>query len=375
MSYVWAGCLRAGLLLCVGFVATSACAAQKHSLSPASLLQEIKTHGARKVVTRLSTEIESPSTAEGFKQSSTPLWDEVIEQIETGNSQWLDVAQALKPGTDVHLSESLNIALSIALPKAPSQVLRILGSDRRNFQVETICSALLIEPSPGVQEALLQRSEAALRALRVPKLEDERQACLQHVQTSLRRLVQINEQEWQRRRELMATAPSGSLAPAPLLQEIKTHGARHVVARLSLGTSTAAPITKGEPPQIEETHAWDAVLEHIQTGDAQWLNVAQALEAGTDAAASAQLSNAVLLALPNATVNVLRMLRMDDPGLTLESVCSVIPMGPQLDIQQALLRSEKALLDLRMSELDDKRQRCLKYVLEAKKKFSEYESR
>lgn len=375
VSYASAGCLRAGLLL---FVATAACAAQKHSLTPALVLQEVRTHGAKKVVARLSKEVELPSGTEGFRQFAAPLWDEVIEQIETGDPQWLAVAQALRPGTDAGSAEALMITISQALPNAPANVLRIVNTDahdQRSFNIERVCSASLIEPLSGVQESLLQRSEAALLALRVPELEGKRQACLQHIQASQNRLVQINEQELRRRKELMATASSGPLVPAPLLQEIKTHGARHVVARLWLWTRTELPVKTQGPPQFEETHEWDQALAHIQTGDVQWLNVAQALEPGTDAASSAQLSNAVMLALPSATVNVLRMLRANDPGVTLESVCSVIPMAPQLDIQQVLLRNEAALLDLRVPELDDKRQSCLKHMQEAKKRFREYESR
>lgn len=184
MNYARRKSFRAELLLFVGLTVITACMAQEPVLPSAALLQEIKTHGARKVVERLRAEVEIPGGVEGFKQVATPLWNQAIEQIETGDPRWLEVAQALKSGTDAGSSMELQIAVSVALPKAPAEVLSMLGTDYRGFRLEEICSGILIEPPPGLQESLLQRSEAALLALRIPELEDKRRMCLKYVQES-----------------------------------------------------------------------------------------------------------------------------------------------------------------------------------------------
>lgn len=80
--------------------------------TPKQILQAAKTKGAAAVV------------AELFRDGT---WTKVVYPgISSGEKQWLEVAEILKPGTDAGSSEELNDALSLALLKHPDHVLPIL---------------------------------------------------------------------------------------------------------------------------------------------------------------------------------------------------------------------------------------------------------
>jgi hypothetical protein len=104
------------------------------------------------------------------------LWDlwehestfsQVLTGIESGNSQWLKVAAALRPFGDGSASLSLDYAVAIALPKAPNAVLSMVG---HGLEAEYICTSPFIEPDPGVAEAYERRTLAALSSVKDPAL-------------------------------------------------------------------------------------------------------------------------------------------------------------------------------------------------------------
>ncbi|HSL78271.1 MAG TPA: hypothetical protein VK877_01305, partial [Pseudolabrys sp.] len=86
-------------------------------------------------------------------------FEEICGAIETGRSEWLEVARLLRPVSDGAQTLSVNYSVARALPKAPSRVLRLIG---QGFAVEDVCTSPFIEPEPGLAE---RYEEDALRAL------------------------------------------------------------------------------------------------------------------------------------------------------------------------------------------------------------------
>ncbi|MDR7132847.1 hypothetical protein J2X06_000031 [Lysobacter niastensis] len=110
---------------------------------------------------------------EGGRKVLWNLWerdkefDRVISGIESGDPSWLKVATALKPFSDGAASLSLDYAVAPALPKAPNQVLALVG---HGFSAADICTSPFIEPDPGVAEAYERQALAALSKVKAPAL-------------------------------------------------------------------------------------------------------------------------------------------------------------------------------------------------------------
>ena len=90
--------------------------------TPEALVAEVKRDGPRAVVSRL--------------WADEKLFEAVLNRIESGEGQWLDVARHLRPGSDAGASESLDHAVALALPRAPSRVLPLIGAE---FRLGSIC--------------------------------------------------------------------------------------------------------------------------------------------------------------------------------------------------------------------------------------------
>ena len=54
-------------------------------------------------------------------------WDAFLDQIATGRAEWLTVAAALRPVSDAHASETLDIAIQEALPRNAAGVLGLVA--------------------------------------------------------------------------------------------------------------------------------------------------------------------------------------------------------------------------------------------------------
>lgn len=137
----------------LAFVLVGPVASCAHLSTPSAqaLLQRIGSDGGRKVLWDL-WEHESEF---GY----------VISGIESGDPGWLKVAAALRPYSDAGASLSLDYAVALALPKAPVQVLALVG---RGFDIDDICTSPFIEPEPGVAEAYERAALAALEGIEGP---------------------------------------------------------------------------------------------------------------------------------------------------------------------------------------------------------------
>jgi hypothetical protein len=114
-----------------------AIAAPQKAVSPNIVLTDIRVHGAEKVLKKLLQKGGS--------------WNAVHKGISSGDSEWLDVAAALRPATDAGVSSSLDIALFFALKQAPMKVLTLLVELK--IPSNEVCSGgLVLDSDPSKQQ-------------------------------------------------------------------------------------------------------------------------------------------------------------------------------------------------------------------------------
>ncbi|MGE4482113.1 hypothetical protein [Acidocella sp.] len=125
------------------------------------LLSDIHQQGARSVVVQLSA-------------GTGDQWTDVLNQISTGNNEWLEVAAALRPGTDAGTGEDLTGALAYALLKNPQGVLPLTGGD---IPLDAVCGVPLIEPTDAQVAKWKAEALAALSRVKTASLASKVAAC------------------------------------------------------------------------------------------------------------------------------------------------------------------------------------------------------
>lgn len=130
---------------------------------PNAILSEIKNKGSIHVVRTL--------------WKNWAQWDEVMKNIASGEKAWIEVAEQLHQGSDAGSSESLKIALALALPNSPENVLPLI--DYR-FDIEWICGFPFIEPK---REFLLNHYKKTKHALEQPLSNDLKEIQTECLQT------------------------------------------------------------------------------------------------------------------------------------------------------------------------------------------------
>ena len=147
-------------------------------LKPEALLQEINLKGARAVVIEL------------YKNSN--VWDAVLKKIATGNRSWLEIAVALRPGSDAGSSEMLTLAVGEALEHNPTTVLQVAP---KAFQLSSVCSG------PDVDDHRYDSYELSMKAInrRIEKLStikdrsllNPSKKCIGHLEESKKGIAQF----------------------------------------------------------------------------------------------------------------------------------------------------------------------------------------
>ncbi|GAB3092395.1 hypothetical protein [Lysobacter terrae] len=121
---------------------------------------------------------------DGGRKVLWDLWEHekdfgrMLAGIESGDAAWLQVATALHPFADAGAALSLDYAVALALPKAPSRVLALVG---HGFAVDDICTSPFIEPEPGIAEAYEREALAALSTVKAPALAPVAAECSKRV--------------------------------------------------------------------------------------------------------------------------------------------------------------------------------------------------
>ncbi|MBS0352022.1 MAG: hypothetical protein JSR33_12750 [Proteobacteria bacterium] len=86
-------------------------------------------------------------------------WDAVLDKISTGRSSCLALAAKIKPYTDAANSESLNLAVALAMPKNPNGVLSLVHD---HFTLEEVCTVPYIEADDKLVKQYLKVTIHAL---------------------------------------------------------------------------------------------------------------------------------------------------------------------------------------------------------------------
>lgn len=140
-----------------------------------------------------------------------------------------------------------------------------------------------------------------------------------------------------------AASPSQpSLHASSILADVRSHGARAVVASL-----------------WSDTNRWNQVMANIGRGRPDWLEVAVALHPGTDAGAAETLDEAVFFALRTAPVAVLKLLK--EGRFETKFVCSsnVGEDYPAADSRRFINERIKVLSSLSDPDIQGARDQCL----------------
>ena len=138
-------------------------------------LSEIKLRGPAAVSRRIDTD-------EAFGQT-------VMDGIASGDSVWLDVAAELRPASAT-TEASLTIALASALPRAPREVLSIVGD---KYPTEEVCSIPFLKADSGQVIRYYDETAVALGNVRDTTLTNVVQVCRTALDSSRnRRLERID---------------------------------------------------------------------------------------------------------------------------------------------------------------------------------------
>jgi hypothetical protein len=143
---------------------------QASTLRAENLLADVSARGPQVVVATL--------------RSDDTVWDRVMVNIGHGNRRWLDVAAALRPGTDAGASETLDEAAFLALKNSPTRVLQLLKNG--TFQTATVCSSNIGTDYSGAQSRRFIKDR--IKALQNVTNADTlvvRDACLAGLRTAL----------------------------------------------------------------------------------------------------------------------------------------------------------------------------------------------
>jgi hypothetical protein len=126
-----------------------------------TLLEEVNNKGASAVIRSLW---------------GKPAWYSVTEKIASGESAWIDVALALRKGSDAGATSELHSAMFLALGKNPAYVLR---TAEPQFKLSEICEGR-VDPPSTYQEALaeLTRARSAVERVQASELQSKKELCL-----------------------------------------------------------------------------------------------------------------------------------------------------------------------------------------------------
>jgi hypothetical protein len=112
-------------------------------------------------------------------------WGEVMKRISTGQQAWLDVAVALRPGTDAGASETLEDAVFLALKPSPVAVLRLLAG--HPFDTVFVCSGNIAdEYSEKEARRFIRDRIKILTGVSDPTVRAARDECVKRLRAALR---------------------------------------------------------------------------------------------------------------------------------------------------------------------------------------------
>jgi len=155
-------------------VASSACGDSSRDVTAQQVADSIAKRGAKSVANELN------------RERGLTSWSYIQDRVASGELSWLNVAAKLRPFTDAGNAEGLDNAVADALPKAPAQVLGMLGE---SFHASRVCSGgQFIEVPKATVVGFLKRAKAAVGGVGEPALAKSKEKCLSEIDTSLKAL-------------------------------------------------------------------------------------------------------------------------------------------------------------------------------------------
>jgi hypothetical protein len=108
-------------------------------------------------------------------------WKVLLEDIATGESEWLGVAAEFRAESDAYASETLTMAIQEALPENPTGVLQLVAAGK--FDVHDACGMygfgqIEDERPLSVILALVDKRTDAVSGIAKPELAAARDGCL-----------------------------------------------------------------------------------------------------------------------------------------------------------------------------------------------------
>jgi len=171
MTRIWSGvavsCLSAFLHVAISF----ADASTTPTLQSSEVLKDIDARGARVVAETLWNDEAG--------------WKQVLSNVGQGRHGWLEVAAALRPGTDGGASETLDEAVFLALAPDPRGVLNLL--EQGKFAGRFVCSGNIADDygAAKAREFLRQRI-TVLSHISDSKLQAVRDECIANMRAAVK---------------------------------------------------------------------------------------------------------------------------------------------------------------------------------------------
>lgn len=106
-------------------------------------------------------------------------WFGLLDRIETGDPDWIDLVPLLAPGTDAGTAEALVIALSRALKTNAPAILKLVANGE--FTVGDVCIDNDIEVPLGDYLDFLDQIGVTVAAVLDPELSKVRGECLEQI--------------------------------------------------------------------------------------------------------------------------------------------------------------------------------------------------
>jgi hypothetical protein len=149
--------LMGSWLVCV----VDACSGQPLLQDAKTIIEEVNNKGASEVVRKIC---------------GTPRWERILGNIAFGDPAWIDVAIALRGGTDAGATSELHSAMFLALGTNPTYVLQKVEPQ---YSVSNICEGRVDFPAVN-QDALAEsaRIRKAVEEVRGTHLQEKKQVCL-----------------------------------------------------------------------------------------------------------------------------------------------------------------------------------------------------
>ncbi|CAM3722631.1 hypothetical protein [Xenorhabdus thuongxuanensis] len=135
-------------ILCFSFISLASFPSLARFSTPAKIMQQVQERGVNSVVAEINAE---------HKQ------DKIIQNIATGDKQWLQVAFKLSPNIHPEFSQQITNALSVALTENPVEVLSLTKS-HRTLSFTDICNIPPTIRGLSQQRAFAKKMIDSLRA-------------------------------------------------------------------------------------------------------------------------------------------------------------------------------------------------------------------